>query len=209
MARNVLSVFIDTNIWVQSFPRYLCINLHNSAACYAWYSDEVIKETRRILLKELSEEKTDEAIAHIQEGLPYSKIEVADLEDRYSMIDLPDVNDRHVLYAAVLAKSDFLVTDDKGDFQAEYLNRPRNHHLRLPKNFQALTLDNFLCRLLNQNETLFIKALIKTLLPMKRDTTEEQLWKFRIACNCPETHDRLKPNIAYIAEVVQSGRMLS
>ncbi len=204
---SVPSVFVDANVWFQSLPRYLCINLHLQGLCFAWYSDLVMKECQRNLVKRgLKPQEVASIISGIEQELPYSQVLLAHQQTRIERVFLPDEDDRHVLYATVATRSAFLVTDNLKDFKPEYLKHKRNRFLRLPENFRAIRLDEFLCEMLYQDLDAFIEALVQTLIPMELGTPREHLESLRSASNCPNTFRWLEPFIHEIEETVERKR---
>jgi len=66
---------------------------------------------------------------------------VTSYEDRVEEFDLPDVDDRHVLAAAVAAGASLLVTDNLDDFPAD----------RVPEGLRVVPTDGFVLELASDN----------------------------------------------------------
>ncbi len=204
---GVQSAFVDTNIWVQTFPRFLCINLHQIGVCYFWYSDLVIDEFLRNVQKlGLSEAEAHERAADIRRELPRSEMLVRSQTRRIANIVLPDKCDRHVLYAASVARADVLVTEDLGDFPLDLLKNRSNQFLKLPDHFRVVSLDEFLCEVFDRDRNRFLKAMVQTLVPMEQGTIKGHLTTLGTAHNSPSLYTRLLPRIAEIERTVHRQR---
>ncbi len=209
-ASGVQSAFVDTNIWVQTFPRYLCINLHKVGACHIWYSDLVMDEFLRNVQKlgksGISEAEAHKRAAEIRKELPHSEMLVRSQATRIANVVLPDECDRHVLYAASAARADVLVTEDLGDFPPDLLKSRSNRFLKLPDHFRVVRLDEFLCDIFEHNTDGFMDALALTLAPMEQGTISEHLTTLRTGHNCPTVSRQLLRSITDIEEAVQQHR---
>ena len=74
---------------------------------------------------------------------------VTDYEKHIPTLKLPDLNDRHVLAAAIQAQASFIVTFNLSDFPLLSL---KPHHI------QAVHPDAFLCKLLDKAPATFLEA---------------------------------------------------
>lgn len=80
-------------------------------------------------------------------------------------LELPDINDRHVLAVAIKAKADFIITKNLKDFPPDYLNT---------FNIQVLTPDDFIINLLNEKPDIILKAFKEMVINKKKPPKTEK-----------------------------------
>jgi predicted nucleic acid-binding protein len=97
-----------------------------------WISNLLIKRS------DLKRKDLEKVPKSMNNALPDGNVE--NYEDIIEGLELPDVNDRHVLAAAIKAKADVIVTFNLKDFPAKYLER---------YNLTALHPDDFIFKLIN------------------------------------------------------------
>ena len=197
-------VTVDSNIWYKDFPRYLIFHLQVFQVCEFQWSDMIWEECERSL------------------GKPPTSLDDGQLENLYNMmvsllgechylntqkhlnqisrIKLADPKDAHVLYLAYLTGSHYLVTENLKHFPAQKVIKN--------KLSEVLSLDDFLCEMLEQFEYKFLDAISQTIADMekKQETVEEILNKLNTKNECPEIRGKLDPHISYIEANVASLR---
>jgi len=162
-----------------------------------------MEECRRELVEYgLKPQKVDMVITDIQKELPGSQVFIRSEARRFAKVLLPDVKDKHVLFAAATVRADVLVTDDLGDFPSDLLENRHNRFLRLPDHFKAISLDEFLCDVFERNTDGFLDALTLTLVPMEQGTIRQHLTTLGSGHNCPAVSSRLLRRIAEIEQAV-------
>ena len=105
---------------------------------YARWSDQILEEWIRSLLenrKDLSRERLERTRTHMNIAIPDAL--VMGFEHFISSLDLPDVDDRHVLAVAIASEAEIILTLNLTDFPKD----------RLPKGILAMAPDPFLCHL--------------------------------------------------------------
>lgn len=173
-------VTVGSNVFVKSFPRYLCLRLHQSGICTIAYSNLIWEETERTLRnpKEFPD-MTDTRIVEIIKDVKSSIGEGVDLalakHDReIKQLHLPDRGDRHVLYLASITDSRYLVTYNLKHFQQKDISHEANKWLRFQSGFEVAHFDRFLCTLIAEQEQEqghcddFLVAVARTIAPMTK-----------------------------------------
>ncbi len=205
-----ISAFIDTDIWHQTFPRYLCLNLHKIGLCNMYYSDKVMEELFDSLVNKAGMKQCEAklCIKDIQSQLPNSEVYVMAEYEQYSKVHLPkDDDDKHVLYAtSKIENSDFLVTRNIKDFDMDDIRYKANNFLNLPDKFKVISLDDFLCTLYYIDKNNFIKALVDTLVPMEKGKVKRHLDQLRSDNNCHQIIAILNRDKIEIEELVIQAR---
>jgi len=120
--------------------------------------------------------------------------------EQIAEIDLSDPKDNHVLYLAYLTDSYYLVTENLKHFPAEIAIRNK---LR-----KVLSLDDFLCEMLEKFESPLINAISRTITDMKKQpqTVTEILNDLGTKNECPKIRKKLDPYIPSIEARVASLR---
>lgn len=114
---------IDANVLYRSTVRDLLIRLAISGLIQAKWSDRILDETFHNLVKN----RPDLDPAKLARTRMLMNKAVRDvLVDGYEAIEatltLPDVDDKHVLAAAIKANADIIITDNVSDFPTETLS---------------------------------------------------------------------------------------
>ena len=149
---STFTVFIDANVFYGQRLRSLVIYLAQTKMFRARWSEKVHDEWTRNLAK-----KNNIDIAKLDKTRALMNIAVPDASvSGYEMLeqsfDLPDLNDRHVLAAAVLTRADIIVTFNTKDFPLGILE---------PLRLSAIHPDTFLQDCFGISERLFIDAVQK------------------------------------------------
>ena len=158
-------VTVDSNIWYQSFPRNLILDLHSFQVCDFQWSDRIWKECED-KLKEKPTRLDGNRLAKLREEMrdflgEYHRLNTHKHSDQISQIKLPDPDDDHVLYLAYMTGSHYLLTENLKHFPSEIAIR---NSLR-----KVIPLDDFLCELLENREDRFLAAISQTIADMKNN----------------------------------------
>lgn len=135
------SALLDTCVLVPSRARDVLLEIASSGAFGPLWSSAILHELDYTIRK-LNEEKgidqqeTGSYLTRLHQQMENSFPDamVSDWERIESTIKLPDLNDRHVVAAALIGRADVIVTDNTKDFPADELPRP----------LSVQTLDEFL-----------------------------------------------------------------
>jgi predicted nucleic acid-binding protein len=137
---NTLSftVLYDANVLYPFYLRDLLIQL---ALDRAKWTDKINEEwSSHLILKNphISQQTINNTIEKMNKAVPDSL--VRNFESLINSINLPDLNDRHVLAAAIKGKAQVIVTYNKKDFPSDELNK---------YDIEAQLPDEFLSNLIN------------------------------------------------------------
>lgn len=154
MAGGVLyTVLLDANVLYSSTLTDLFMRFHCAGLYRARWSQEILDEVRRHLVKKFDSEKIDRRLFLMNETVHDGLI--TGYQSLIDCIDLePDKNDRHVLAAAVVGHCDAIVTSNLDDFSEQYL---------APLNVVAIHPDQFILDQLTLNTAVSIGAVHKML----------------------------------------------
>ena len=147
----MLVAIYDANVLYAAPLRDLLMHLALTPLFEARWTQLIQDEWLRNLLKnrvDLERTKLERTQRLMNQAVP--KALVQGFEFLMDSLELPDVDDRHVLAAAIHAKASLIVTNNLNDFPRAILE---------PFGIVALSPDDFICRLLNLNSTLVISAL--------------------------------------------------
>ena len=98
---------------------------------------------------------------------PYHKCEMDDMFGRLPGDVVPDENDIHVMYLAIMTDSEYLATYDMSGFTIEASEDYR---------FEVAVLDDFLCDIMDDAPSKFKAATVRTIASMKKkNETVEQI----------------------------------
>ena len=163
----VLAATIDANIWYKDFPRFLIFHLQILQACEFHWSDIIWEECESNLRRpptSLDDRQLDHVYALMVSTMgECHNLDTPEHSEQIAEIDLSDPKDNHVLYLAYLTDSYYLVTENLKHFPAEIAIRNK---LR-----KVLSLDDFLCEMLEKFESPLINAISRTITDMKKTTT--------------------------------------
>ena len=140
--------------------------------------------TRNLLRKrpDLMRTQLEHTIANMRGAFPDA--DVVDFEELICSMNLPDVDDRHVLAAAVRCHADVIVTDNIKDFPAGPL-KFYNLEVQTPDAFASMLIDLHP----QQYQVAFRK--LASMLKNPPRTNEEILENFRTRQAMPITADKL------------------
>lgn len=149
-SKRIIAV-LDTNVIYPIVIRDILFWFAHFEIFIPRWSAQIFDEWRRLMItKGLSGEDADRRIA--KANLAFPDALVTDYRELISKLILPDVNDRHVLAAAIRSKATCIVTNNLKDFPADYL---------LSFGLQAITPDSFLVDLMNKDQELAIAAFLE------------------------------------------------
>lgn len=129
---------LDANVLYPARLRDLLVRLAIAGLYQARWSAQILDECFDNLLEnrpDLTEEQLARTRQLMSTALPDAV--VTGYEDRVEEFGLPDVDDRHVLAAAVAAGASLLVTDNLDDFPAE----------QIPEGMRVVSPDEFVLEL--------------------------------------------------------------
>lgn len=111
-----LRVLLDANVIVNAQVRDLICRLAEAELLDVRWSAAILEETRRALVEGLGLDpyKVDRLLGVLDRAFPAASVE--GFEELIDQLELPDLDDRHVLAAAIHGECDLLVTDNVSDF---------------------------------------------------------------------------------------------
>lgn len=150
MRQSPFTAFYDANVLYPAPLRDFLIHLALTGLHRARWTTQVHEEWKRNLLKnrqDITREKLDRTSSLMDKAVPDGL--VTDYEQLIDGLRLPDVDDRHVLAAAIKCSASVIVTFNLKDFPAEIL---------APFNVEALHPDNFIVDLWDLDEAAVLEA---------------------------------------------------
>lgn len=104
-----------------------------------------------------------------------------------SSLNLPDPNDRHVLAAAITAKSNYIITINLKDFPQNYLDNYK---------IMACHPDDLFCLLAKRNPSAFLKVVKQCLCKLKKPpkTLDQYILNLKEKCNLLKTATFIEEN---------------
>jgi hypothetical protein len=152
------SAFLDTCVLVPSRGRDVLLEVAASGVYRPLWSSGVLDELARTLrtLGERRGEASDETDAYVgrlarQMTTSFPDALVEGWERVEGSIELPDLNDRHVVAAALMGRADVIVTDNVKDFPTD----------ELPRSLFTQSLDDFLLDSLDLHPAAVISAVVR------------------------------------------------
>lgn len=130
------TVVYDANVLYPNLLRDLLIRVAQAGLVRARWTDEILDEVFRSLSKsrpDLDPERLARTRTLMNEAI--RDVLVTGYEPLVDVLDLPDLDDRHVLAAAIKVGAQIVVTNDLGDFPTEAL---------APWDIEARSADEFL-----------------------------------------------------------------
>ena len=127
------------------------------------WSENICKEWKDVMLrKNVSEAEAQKRIGKANFAFPDALVK--DYQPLVDKLELPDVDDRHVLAAAIKSNANVIVTQNLKDFPEEYLDQ---------FGIVAKSADDFLTDIIDLNADLAIKAFRDMVLNRKNPATDE------------------------------------
>jgi predicted nucleic acid-binding protein len=163
------SVFIDSNVLHQEFLRDLILRLSTKDTFIVRWSDDVLRELRASLQKvPLTDDKIENLIELLQSAFPDAAV-----TEYVTFIDgilVKDLNDRHIVAAAMRGGCEVIVTNNVKDFAGvEAYNIDAQHP------------DVFLFHHYALEPTKTIQAIHEHIASMKRPPLTSELYLERLA----------------------------
>lgn len=186
-----LVVFCDACILYPAPIRDLLMELALNDLLQLKWSYKVLNEWIENLLRnrpDLSRERLEKTIADMNNALLDCLVE--DYEDMEADLTLPDVNDRHVLAAAIVSKSKFIVTANLKDFPNEYLSA---------FNIKACHPDDLFLHLAKKNKERFIASVKACYTKLRRppQTLVQYILTLQDKCKLIKTASFISQNKSY------------
>lgn len=165
-------VILDACVLYPAPVRDILLNLAEQEIYSPRWSKIIEDEWIRNLLinrPDLKREKLNRTIQAMNNAFPDAM--VVDFEELIEEIELPDLNDRHVVAAGIVSKSDLIVTFNLKDFPQKYLDQ---------FDITMIDPDSFICGLYEMDKEKVIRGF------------ENQLASLR---NPPKTREELKATL--------------
>ena len=146
----MLIAVYDACVFYPGSLRDLLLHLAHAKAVHARWSDDIHDEWIRSVLRnrpDLNREQLETTRQIMNEKFRFGRVK--NYEHLIEKLQLPDPNDRHVLAAAIRAEADLIVTNNLRDFPRAILDS---------YNIEAISPDNFVCRLIQDNPVAVIQA---------------------------------------------------
>ncbi len=179
------SAVLDANVIYPAPVRDLLLNLADLEIYSPKWSEIIHEEWVRNLLnkrKDLSKTKLLRTVKIMNSAFPDA--EIHGFEELIDELELPDLDDRHVLAAAIHGKADAIITFNQKDFPSEYLEQ---------FNIEAHSPDKFLILLHKLNPEIIRRAFHNQLESLKNPPkTKEELIETLVNCNLKSVEKILK-----------------
>jgi len=163
-------VLLDACVLYPAPVRDLLLTLAGSRLYQPLWSKEIQNEWKRNLLAnrpDLSEEQLNWTIGKMSDSFPGAN--VAGYEQYISSITLPDVDDRHVVAAAIKGKADVIVTFNLKDFPVSEIE---------PLSIEVVHPDKFVLNIVDLDEQTAVQGFKKMVNRLKNPLlTDEDVLK--------------------------------
>lgn len=136
---------LDACVLYPAPVRDILLNVAEQELFQPKWSKKIEDEWLRNLLvnrPDLKKERLEKTIKAMNKAFP--KALVHSFEELIEGIKIPDLDDRHVVAAAIKSKSEFIITFNLKDFPNNYINQ---------FDIEALNPDTFLCNLFAEDES--------------------------------------------------------
>ncbi len=164
---------LDACVLYPAPVRDILLNIAQTRLYSAKWSDKINTEWTRNLLKNRPDLKEANLIRTLGEmNNSFTEANVTGFEHLIPTIELPDLDDRHVVACAIQCEAEIIVTKNLKDFPKEALEK---------FSIVAQHPDDFICNLFKIDEKTLQKALNKQLKTLKNppQTKEQLLATFR------------------------------
>lgn len=170
----MLTVLYDACVLYPVTLRDLLMELAYSKRFQARWTDLIHDEWTRNLLEkrpDLTRQNLERTIENMNRAVPDCLI--TGFEDLIPSLTLPDLDDRHILAAAIRGKVQYIVTFNLRDFPPRYLE---------PHGIEALHPNEFILSLIQENKDLILMALRNTRARLKNPprTAQEHLERLKM-----------------------------
>ena len=167
---------LDANVIYPAPVRDLLLNLADLEIFSPKWSEIIHEEwIRNLLIKrvDLSRSKLMRTVKIMNSAFPDA--EVYGFEELIEELELPDLDDRHVLAAAIHSKADAIITFNQKDFPSKYLNE---------FSIDVYSPDKFLNLLYKLSPEIVNKAFLNQLASLQNPPkTKEELIETLVSCN--------------------------
>lgn len=127
------------------------------------WSEHIFDEWKRVITeKGVSEEEAANRLSKANSAFPDAFVK--NYKGLIEHLELPDINDRHVLAAAIKTNANLIVTNNIKDFPEEYL---------LSFSINAKTADDFLTDIIDLNQEQALAA-FKEMVSNKKNPTQDE-----------------------------------
>jgi hypothetical protein len=181
------SAFLDANVLHPAFLRGALLWFAEELLFRPAWSAAVLEEWQRSLLRrlpDLTAEKLDLVQAQMTKAFPDA--EIFGFEKITEALDLPDVDDRHVLAAAIVGKSHGIITANLKHFPADKVS---------PFGIEVVHPDDFIVNIVDLHPARALAACKRHRAAMSKSmpSPDEYLQRF-VACGLVQAHARLAGN---------------
>ncbi len=157
------TVVLDTNVIYPVIVRDILFWFAHFELYTPKWSEHIFEEWKRVMLiKGVSEDEASKRILKANLAFPDALVE--NYLNLIPHLELPDLNDRHVLAAAIKINADLIVTNNLKDFPEEYLQS---------YNLNAKTSDDFLTDIIDLNQEQAVAAFKEMVLNKKNPQQDE------------------------------------
>lgn len=169
-------VLLDANVLVDAHVRDLFFRMAEAELIDVRWSAALLAETRRALVENLHLDPTrvDRLLGAMNRAFPAAVID--GFEHLIDQIELPDVDDRHVLAAAVHGECDFLVTYNDKDFPDDCGARG---------DVEMLTVDEAICLLAGVFADRIAPVVLTQIASLRRPSLTTEEFLDRLATRAP------------------------
>lgn len=150
MKKRSLSALLDANVLYPAPIRDLLLHLADAGLYLPKWTELIHDEwIQNLLINRPELQLHNLTITKRAMNLAFPDADVKGFHKHIKKLQLPDVDDRHVLAAAIQAKVDFLVTFNIKDFPQKYL---------ASFSVQVIHPDDFILKLIHKNKETALKA---------------------------------------------------
>ena len=165
----MINVVYDACVLFSASLRDLLLNIAAVGLVHPYWSDRIHEEWMRSLIRKrphLLWERLERTRQEMNAEFPHSL--VTGFEEMIPTLQLPDINDRHVLALAIYKEAKYIVTFNLDDFPKTALQ---------PYEIEALSPDEFVQRLIKNHQSRVLQAVKKHRLSLTRSpkTVDEYL----------------------------------
>ena len=154
---------LDTNVVYPVIIRHILFWFAHYDLYTPKWSEHIFDEWKKVMKeKGISEEEANKRIA--KANLAFPDAYVQNYKGLINNLELPDIDDRHVLAAAIKTNANLIVTNNIKDFPEEYLQS---------FSLNAKTADDFLTDIIDLNQEQAIAAFKEMVLSKKNPKQDE------------------------------------
>ena len=181
----MISAVLDANILYPAPIRDLLLSLAEEALFKPLWSATIQEEWKRNLLmkrQDIKPEKLERTTLLMNQAFPDAMVE--DYEKWIDKIILKDVDDRHVVAAAIQANANYIITINLKDFM-DIVGPTRE--------FEVIHPDDFINRLISENPEAVYRGFVKMVLRLKNPPqSKDEVLTTLSGCGLVQTAMKLK-----------------